>query len=231
METIIRGIYNYCDRWCERCTLPERCAVFAAEQGSPSSDTDNEAFWRQLHDTLGVAMELVKEAADEYGLDLDPYMSEEDEAFEACIEMQVQEHPLIRQATEYVKLVGEWFGTSAECGDEIYSEGELSDSEQVILRYHTLIWTKLNRASRQLFECEPPYPTDLTYDSDGSAKVALIAMDRSIAAWWRMRGQFPGLNRAILKFLVLLAQLKDATEHVFVNARDFVRPGFDEGSL
>jgi hypothetical protein len=82
-----------------------------------------------------------------------------------------------------------------------------------------------------VFECEPPYPADLTYDSDGSAKAALIAMDRSIAAWWRMRGQFPGLNRAILKYLVLLAQLKDATEHVFVNARGFVRPGFDEGSL
>src|SRR5512136_3074630 len=75
---LIRGIYNYCDRWCERCVLPERCAVFAAEQASPSSDTDNVAFWLQLHDTLGVAKELLKEAADEYGLDLYPHISEED---------------------------------------------------------------------------------------------------------------------------------------------------------
>ena len=79
---LIRGIYNYCDRWCERCTLSARCAVFAAEQASPSIDMDNAAFWRQLHDTLGVAMELLKEAADEYGLDFDPLMSEEDEALE-----------------------------------------------------------------------------------------------------------------------------------------------------
>jgi hypothetical protein len=192
---------------------------------------DNAAFWRQLHDTLGVAMELLKEAADEYGLDFDPLMSEEDEALETRIETQVRKHTLFRQATEYVKLVGEWFGSSDECGDGDYSEAELCDSEQVILRYHTLILTKINRAVRQLFECEPPHPADLIHDINGSAKVALIAMDRSIAAWWRMRGLFPGHNRAIMKFLVLLAQLKDATQHVFVNARDFVRPGFDEGNL
>ena len=44
METqdgFILGIFNYCDRWCERCTLSGRCSVFAEEQrmvfGAPSS--------------------------------------------------------------------------------------------------------------------------------------------------------------------------------------------------
>ena len=35
METqdgFIVGVYNYCDRWCERCLLTSRCRVFAEEQ-------------------------------------------------------------------------------------------------------------------------------------------------------------------------------------------------------
>lgn len=67
-------------------------------------------------------MELLKEAAHEFGLDLGSLVSEEDEALEAHIETQVQEHPLVRQATEYVKLVGEWLGSSDECGNGDYSE-------------------------------------------------------------------------------------------------------------
>ena len=227
---VIRGIYNYCDRWCERCTLSARCAVFATEQASPSPCPDNEAFWQQLHDSLDVAMKLLEEAADEYGVDLDSFVSEED-AHAEDIETLVRNHALVRQATKYVCLVDEWQDSSTEWGDGDCRETELSECEEVILRYHTLIVAKISRAVRQLFECEQPYPADLIYDMDGSAKVALIALDRSIAAWWRMRGQSPGhdTKRSILKCLVLLTHLKDATEQVFVNARDFVRPGFDEG--
>jgi hypothetical protein len=29
---LISGIYNYCDRWCERCPLTSRCLVYATEQ-------------------------------------------------------------------------------------------------------------------------------------------------------------------------------------------------------
>ena len=50
---LISGIYNYCDRWCERCPLTTRCLVYATEQvnhhESPESqDIRNEAFWHKL---------------------------------------------------------------------------------------------------------------------------------------------------------------------------------------
>jgi hypothetical protein len=179
---------------------------------------------------LSVAIELLMETAQESGIDVDALVPEGDEALESHVETEVRRHTLVREATEYMKLVGEWFESSDGCLNENPGEADLSDYEQVILRYHTLIWTKISRAVRQLFEPNPTCPADLTKDADGSAKVALIAIDRSIAAWWRMRGQFPEQKGSILKFLVLLARLKEATEHAFVNARDFVRPGFDEGN-
>ena len=31
----ISGIYNYCDRWCERCQFTSRCFLYATEQADP----------------------------------------------------------------------------------------------------------------------------------------------------------------------------------------------------
>lgn len=65
-------------------------------------------------------------------------------------------------------------------------------------------------------------------DSDGSAKVALIGMERSIGAWERLRELLPEKGDSILPMMLHLEQLRRATEQAFPNAQSFVRPGFDE---
>lgn len=64
---------------------------------------------------------------------------------------------------------------------------------------------------------------------DSSAKVALIAIDRSIAAWLRLKEFFPDKTDSILTLLVHLDRLRRAAEKEFPEARTFVRPGFDPG--
>ena len=43
----ISGIYNYCDRWCERCQFTSRCLLYAQERESAgdteANDIHNEA--------------------------------------------------------------------------------------------------------------------------------------------------------------------------------------------
>ena len=45
----ISGIYNYCDRWCERCPFTARCMNFALEREEYPDDTSrdmaNAEFW------------------------------------------------------------------------------------------------------------------------------------------------------------------------------------------
>jgi hypothetical protein len=65
-------------------------------------------------------------------------------------------------------------------------------------------------------------------DSDGSAKVALIAIDRSISAWGEIRKCFPEAGDKIIDLLVHLDRLRRKTEKTFPSARSFKRPGFDE---
>jgi hypothetical protein len=53
-------------------------------------------------------------------------------------------------------------------------------------------------------------------------------MDRSIAAWGRLREHFPDRADRIFDMLLLLDRLRRQTEARFPNARAFKRPGFDD---
>ena len=65
-------------------------------------------------------------------------------------------------------------------------------------------------------------------DSDGSAKVALIGIDRSIAAWRLMQLSLPAVAASMVTLLMQLEVLRRRIERSFPEARGFVRPGFDE---
>ncbi|MDY6988583.1 MAG: hypothetical protein SWQ30_11065 [Thermodesulfobacteriota bacterium] len=74
-ERYISGIYNYCDRWCERCPFTSRCMNFSiAEErfSDPESrDMGNALFWQRVSETFQNTLELVKELAAREGVDLD----------------------------------------------------------------------------------------------------------------------------------------------------------------
>jgi len=71
----IPGIYNYCDRWCERCPLSHRCLNYAMEKseddGDPAGrDLNNQKFWDKLHNSFQLTLQMVKEEAEKGGIDL-----------------------------------------------------------------------------------------------------------------------------------------------------------------
>lgn len=70
----ISGIYNYCDRWCERCQFTSRCLLYALEKkeslDASTHDTDNEVFWKKMHEVFEETLEMIMGYAREQGLDL-----------------------------------------------------------------------------------------------------------------------------------------------------------------
>ena len=79
------------------------------------------------------------------------------------------------------------------------------------------------------FRNDPSYPSD----ADGSARVALVGIDRSLAAWACLREDFGGgeedwENDPVFEIMLLLDCLRRRTEAQFPRAREFKRPGFDE---
>src|SRR5437773_11989406 len=71
----ISGIYNYCDRWCERCPFTARCLVYATEKEDEDDDPEsrdirNDKFWQKLAAIFQETRELIEQWAEEAGVDL-----------------------------------------------------------------------------------------------------------------------------------------------------------------
>jgi len=83
-------------------------------------------------------------------------------------------------------------------------------------------------AVTQINDDEEPFEAGGNSDADGSAKIALIAIDRSLSAWRVMRSSVPEKADSIKPMLIELERLRHMAEQNFPHARDFIRPGFDE---
>jgi hypothetical protein len=252
----IPGIHNWCDRWCERCPFTARCMNFAIGEprglGKETPDLNNERFWAQLEDIFQATLELLHEMVEEQGLDLNEVDSAELVAEEERRHEAVSQHALVARAETYADKVDEWFEAAGplfkQKGEELIAyvrmnlpgldvEGKVQDLEEtvaVIRWYQLFIQVKLMRALHgKLDAAEEQWDEENNFpkDSDGSAKIALIAVDRSIAAWGRLLRHFPAQETELLEILVQLDRLRRATEQEFPAARAFVRPGFDTIAL
>jgi hypothetical protein len=250
-KNAIISIHNYCDKWCERCAFTSRCSVFAAAEADRreprTRDLSNQEFWDEMSSCLVDTLEMVRERCRELGIDPDEPPSEEYWAEEARVEEAVREHPLSAAAMDYCVRVSEWFKSSEKLlkakEDEINLKArlqlpnardpkaeasELTDLLEVVMWYHTVIVSKVRRAVFGTVRGVPECIADLPKDSDGSAKIALISIDRSMAAWTKLRAHFPEDRDALLDFLVRLDRLRRGIEKEFPKARAFVRPGFDQ---
>ena len=239
---LISGIYNYCDRWCERCPLTSRCLVYATEQeddDSPEShDIRNEAFWRKLGSIFQETREMIVEWAKEANIDLcEP--TEEDEARYRKKRQLIDNHPLTKAGKKYANVASDWlreFDQTIEVSDLRVTESDfeksqsLEDAREVIQWYQYQIAVKTMRAlSGQKEELDQdPELAEFPKDSDGSAKVALIGIDRSVAAWRMMQMCLPERAVSIVPLILQLERLRHRLEKGFPDARHFVRPGFDE---
>ena len=242
---LISGIYNYCDRWCERCPFTDRCLNYAMEQEenrqSGGSPKDQAAFWKRFEDSLKLTREMVHDMAKERGITFDPAELEEIGRQEERKRRAAEKHPLARAGMNYIRMVDRWFKTGEavlkEKEEEILVQAKLgvggvneevaslTDAVEIVRWYQHQIYVKLMRGldADKEYEATSEFPKD----SDGSAKVALIAMDRSILAWLRLKEFFPDRTDSILTLLVHLDRLRRAAEKEFPKARAFVRPGFD----
>lgn len=249
----IDGIYNYCDRWCERCPFTERCRVYDAERevmaDEESRDPNNAAFWQALSDMLAKTKEMLREAAAEQGINIDTLDLKAEAARQRRRDRRVRSNRLARDSERYAWRVQSWFKEHEplldECEKELNSrllmelpdddpESEavaLNDAAEVIRWYQFQITVKLQRALHQEQDQDEEMDDDWRaaeeQDRDGSAKVALIGIDRSLAAWTVLRQSLSDEADTILDILLRLARLREAVERAFPNARSFVRPGFD----
>ncbi len=246
----IPGIYDYCDRWCERCEFSHRCAQFAMRShdrpGDPRTrDLENRRFWEALASSAPALKPrgLTPKKSAVAQRSIEAAAAQEKRLDRRARTLGQRE---TNAALTYSHMVDEWFNNElrlplrhvrslerrVEKGlvSVASAKGELvrlNDCVEVIRWYQAFIYVKLSRAFMSLVEEEEDRSLAAARDSAGSAKVALIAIERSLAAWVAMREMFPAETDSMLEILVHLDRLRRSVLRKFPKAKSFRRPGFD----
>ena len=217
-DGFIVGIFNYCDRWCEACRFTARCRVFADvaqleagqdpgfEELTELHERDEER--RAVPEGIQTIVEEAEAAVERGEIDIEPQTP------------ALAHARLTARAHDYMCSVLDW--QRARAG---VTARDPSDPVAIVSHYMFFIGAKIYRAITGLAsEDEPDYPAD----RDGSAKAALLAMERSRDAWQQLLEAGVVSADQGRRWLEDLTWLIAAIERVFPRARAFVRPGFDE---
>lgn len=219
-DGFIVGIFNYCDRWCERCPLTNRCRLFADmaeidfEQGNgpltePRMVRERRRLAAQLIELTAEAEELTEklrpQAGEPFGqlprelegsMEPDPEVVANAGALRAKMKtLQLSANPTVRLAIESIQY------------------------------FSLFVPMKMMRAFSQVARHGPG---DQQSDANGSAKAALLALERMESAWQTLIETHHYSLKEAAPFLAEIARMRRNLDRAVPNARAFVRPGFDE---
>ena len=211
-------ISAYRDSWCERCAFTSRCSSSAVQVAIAMCDDD-----------LGAALELAVGApprrpaetasraafVDELsncgptGSEINGTIREEAER-----EDRLGEPSFTTSVAKFTTLAWQWTKSNPE-GPILTAAPQLAEAIKIARWDATLIGAKLHRALHGLDECthgEAFEDDPIQNDRNGSAKVALISIRRSILAWTTI-AEFRGDAEAAL-IADELRYLETAVAHV-----------------
>ena len=172
---------------------------------------------------------MIVEWAKEAAVDLNGSKDEDDSRPQRKRQL-VDNHPLTKAGKKYANAASDWFRELDQMFEVPENFEQLEDAREVVQWYQYQIAVKTMRAlsGRKEELEEDPEIIEFPKDSDGSAKVALIGIDRSIAAWRLMQLSLPEHAASIVPLILQLERLRNRLDKAFPEARDFIRPGFDE---
>lgn len=225
---LIEGIYNYCDLWCERCSFTSKCLIYSFRKDG--AETRRSGLWHYLDNVYDSAMSMINDIMRKTKIRQESF--KDPDQFRKC---DPKDHPLYIKAYDLSSGMLAWLDYYRP-GELIFEEKELYpelkdsnpmlyDALQVIYFYVFFISIKLYRALSDINGFDND---EMQADANGSAKIALIAIDRMMAAWSAAMENMKEHEDDILKFLTDLAEIRSLTEDTFPTARDFIRSGFDE---
>jgi len=147
---------------------------------------------------------------------------------EKARQRRIDASPITKLATSMTVAAYRWLRLSS---DAVRGNGDavIIEALDIVEWDSHLIGAKLCRAlsGRDRDQTDEPFDDDdpIQNDWNGSAKVALISIDRSEAAW-QLIAQATG-DIAAADLAATLASLRSEVEKTFSYARRFRRPGFD----
>ncbi len=237
----VSGVYNYCDRWCERCPFSTRCVIAAMHVRLEEARARGE-------DLSGVDVPVEDAGAERDGvarpwldeaLNRPPSPAEEREFEERQAERDriASADPLVIRSREYSQF--------ADRIARVLLADLEGHADPVVLTaldtiaWHALAigpktWRAVTGALDDLLDAdedddEKDEEDEAQRDANGSAKIARLMVTESREAWAvLMQVGRATANGLPVKMVERLERLDQDLARRFPRAMAFVRPGFDE---
>ncbi len=219
-DGFIVGIFNYCDRWCERCPLTSRCRVFATlaemdfEEGNgPLTEPRIVRERRRWEERM---IELYAEA-EELGEAALPKPGKRVGQLPADLEVSVIPDPLVVANGAALRKKMQRLRMSANPAVRLAIE--------TITYFSLFVPMKMMRAFSQVAR---EGPGERQSDANGSGKAALLGLERMERAWQILIETHHYSATEAVPFLAEIGRMQRNLHRALPDARAFVRPGFDE---
>ncbi|MCU4165140.1 hypothetical protein [Carboxylicivirga caseinilyticus] len=224
-SSFITGIHNYCDGRCNICKFTKQCSSYALnEELNNATNNNGDDSDDQLMVILKATTEFIEEELDKRGIDASETINE---LSKAEAEDNTTKHSLEIKSESYAEKVKRWLDSNQR---EIESR-IIADQDLIKHCFESITWFQLfipTKISRALIPIKSNDSSSMDkYDSNGSAKVALLGIDESIWAWNNLMDAIPQKEDSILNILRNLSEIRSELEQLFPEARQFKRPGFD----
>jgi len=226
-ESYSDTISNYCDRWCEKCPFTSKCLNFALSAGEAHLDDEQGANY--LKNVVDATCLMLDDLMKINGIDVNQF-----ENVILVPQKDPESYPLSIYVKDNVFKIHDWLKKNdiftrlnglLELGIPLSEKfSRYRESVEIIYRYNFLIAAKITRAVAGLLE-NREYSR---YDMNGSAKIALVSIDRLIVAWSFILTESTLIEDEVLQILISLTEIRKRTELTFPDARKFIRPGLDD---
>lgn len=227
---LIPLIHHYCDRWCSSCAFTSRCDVPRALERQLECETVAEAV-QQVQASVAQAVKLLREQARRLSVPHGAVDASRPTTTPGVVDLRAAR--LKRAARTYLIDVARWLRVYKAVRPDVVKRGQrMPDPHNpldVIDWFASVMGAKVHRA---LEGCAhgAGRADDIQSDANGSAKIALITIERSRVAWRLLATRGVPEAKSAGTFIVQLDCLAAELARVFPRAQHFVRPGFDAGT-
>ena len=155
------GIYNFCDRWCEKCKDTDKCFLFAQEEqrktrkvSNGKINDDEEIFWDEIKHSFELTRRLIERGLREEGLDPQEVLKEakKQKEWDDDADTRYDRVKCLILARKYMKEVHNFLDNFHRSRFQFYPEfgmeidfSDIKDEIETINWYYTLLPVKIWR--------------------------------------------------------------------------------------
>lgn len=244
MPELISGIFNYCDRWCEKCDYTDRCRLFQKEAErniqhilNDEDPNDPKVFVKDIAESLSEALTMLKEQMEDADISENDIEEFDEINFEESLSDQNDDtvNNLIRHADEVFISVDKYFkdysNSDSNKSTSLSTEKKLNEeSIQILFWYSPQIAVKTRMCvggKRKLERFKSSESREFEEEIlNVNSRIAFTGIKKCCEALYHLSELDPD-SVALYSLLSLTNKLKDDFAEEFPQVFTYKRPYFD----